>query len=341
MQASSDLVPMGTSPLLGVRGLTVRYPAGGGQHVPSALHKIDLDIWPGEIVGILGESGAGKSTLASSILGLLPTGSNAEGSIFFQSQDSQCLDLLRLDESRWRAVRGSKIAMIFQEPGLCLNPVMRVGDQIAEVIRAHSNLEHAQRKQECEAMLREVGFSDVERVYKTYPHQLSGGQLHRVAIAQALVCRPDLVIADEPTRSLDVAAQAEILNVLRETHRKLGSVLIFITHNPALLAGFADRVVILYGGHIVEEGPVAQIFRRPLHPYTKGLLQLFPSSQQYASLSRGQLPVIPGSLTDADHLTPGCIFEPRCSARTTVCRSESPIEEIQHDHRVSCFHHGN
>jgi peptide/nickel transport system ATP-binding protein len=341
MQATSDLVPMGTSTLLGIRGLTVRYPAGGGQPVTPALHKVDLDIWHGQIVGILGESGAGKSTLASAILGLLPTGSAAEGSIRLHSQDSQSQDLLRMDESRWRTVRGAKIAMIFQEPGLCLNPVMRVGDQIAEVIRAHSNLESTLRKQECEAMLREVGFSDVERVYKAYPHQLSGGQLHRVAIAQALVCRPDLVIADEPTRSLDVAAQAEILNVLRETHRKFRSALIFITHNPALLAGFAHRVVILYGGHIVEEGPVAQVFRRPLHPYTKGLLQLFPGSQQHASLSHGQLPVIPGSLTDADHLTQGCIFEPRCSARTVVCHRESPPEEIRQDRRVSCFNHGN
>jgi peptide/nickel transport system ATP-binding protein len=337
MQASPDLVPMGTSPLLGIRGLTVRYPAGGSQPVTPALHKIDLDIWPGEIVGILGESGAGKSTLASSILGLLPTGSNVEGSIRFQNQD-----LLRMNESQWTSIRGTKIAMIFQEPGLCLNPVMRVGDQIDEVVRAHSNLEHMLRKQECEAMLREVGFSDVERVYKAYPHQLSGGQLHRVAIAQALVCRPDLVIADEPTRSLDVAAQAEILNVLRETHRKFGSALLFITHSPALLAGFADRVVILYGGHIVEEGPVAQVFRKPLHPYTKGLLQLFPNSQQHASLSHhAHLPEIPGNLTDADHLTPGCIFESRCSARTAVCHSQSPAEEIRDDHRVSCFNHVN
>ncbi len=341
MPAPSDIESMDAAPLLRIRGLTVEYRASGGQSLTPALHKIDLDIWPGEIVGILGESGSGKSTLARSLLGLLPGGSRVEGSLLFQIQDLLLQDLTRVDETRWAAIRGAKIAMIFQEPGLCLNPVMRVGEQIAEVIRAHSNLKRKLRKQESVAMLREVGVSDVDRVYRAYPHQLSGGQLHRVAIAQALVCRPDLVIADEPTRALDVTAQTEILNVLRETHRKFGSALIFITHNPALLAGFADRVVIMYAGRIVEEGPLSQVFRQPLHPYTKGLLQLFPNSRQHASLSHGRLPVIPGSLTSADHLTPGCIFEPRCSARTAVCRSESPAEEIQHDRRVSCFHHAN
>ncbi len=336
MPTPSDTRSIGASPLLRIRGLTVEYSAGGGQPSTPALYGVDLDIRYGEIVGILGESGAGKSTLASSILGLLPTGSDAQGSILFQSQD-----LLQVNESRWRTIRGAKIAMIFQEPGLCLNPVMRIGDQIAEVIRAHGAPARKLRIQECIAMLHEVGFSDVERVYRAYPHQLSGGELHRVAIAQALICRPELVIADEPTRALDVAAQAEILNVLRKTHRKFGSALLFITHNPALLAGFADRVVIMYGGRIVEEGAVVPVFRRPFHPYTKGLLQLFPNFQHAGLSTRGRLLEIPGSLTDADYLTPGCIFEPRCSARTAVCRSEAPAEEIRHDRRVSCFHHGN
>jgi oligopeptide/dipeptide ABC transporter ATP-binding protein len=189
-------------------------------------------------------------------------------------------------------------------------------------------------------MLREVGFSNVDRVYKAYPHQLSGGELHRVAIAQALVCRPNLVIADEPTRSLDVTAQGEILNLLRETHRKFGSALVLITHNPALLAGFADRVVMMYAGRIVEEGPVAQVFRKPLHPYTQGLLRLFPNSGPRAGWKRlERLPAIPGTLTEADQFAPGCIFAPRCSARTAVCHTHSPVAEIQQDRRVSCFHH--
>jgi oligopeptide/dipeptide ABC transporter ATP-binding protein len=324
------------SPVLSIRELTVKYLVGSSTTPAAALHRVGLDVWSGEIVGVLGESGAGKSTLAAAILRMLPSGAESAGSILFQGQDLQ-----QLDEARCRAIRGAQIARIVQEPGLCLNPVMRVGDQIAEVVRAHGKNDPKSRKEQSEAMLREVGFPNVDRVYKAYPHQLSGGELHRIAIAQALVCRPKLVIADEPTRSLDVTAQGEILEVLREMHRKFASALIFITHNPALLAGFADRVVILYAGRIVEEGPVAQVFRRPLHPYTKGLLRLFPKSGPSAGWKRlERLPAIPGMLTEADLLTPGCIFEPRCSARMAVCRSDVPVVETQDDRRVSCFNHG-
>jgi len=345
MATQTDLVSIAPPPLIRIRDLTVGYIAGHGQPPAPALHKVALDIWPGEIVGILGESGAGKSTLAGSILGLLPTSSTRAGSICFQSQvapnqDLQMQNLLRMGERRWQSIRGARIAMIFQEPGLSLNPVMRVGDQIAEVIRAHRSQSRAVRKQGCEEILREVGFADVQRIYRAYPHQLSGGELHRVAIAQALVCRPELVIADEPTRALDVKAQGEILKVLLEMQRNVGSALIFITHNPALLAGFADRVVIMYAGRVVEQGPVGQVFQRPLHPYTKGLLRLFPGSQD-AGLSEGRLPGIPGTLRTADYQTSGCIFEPRCSVRTAVCRNEPFAEQVSDDHRVSCFHYGN
>jgi len=329
------------SPLLRVRGLTVSYDAGGQQSVP-ALRQVDLDIAPGEIVGILGESGSGKSTLALSILGLLPEGTHLEGSIFFEGED-----LSNAAESRWAEVRGARVAMIFQEPGLSLSPVMRAGDQIGEVIRAHRRGKNKQRKHEVEVALNDAGISDVNRIYRAYPHQLSGGELHRVAIAQALVCRPALVIADEPTRSLDVTLQAEIQNALRDINREYGSALIFITHNPALLTGFADRVVVMYAGRIVEAGPVAQVYRRPLHPYTRGLLQLVPEPVQHSGVISGfaqrqRLPAIPGSLTRFDWLGRGCVFEPRCSARTADCRIESP-EEIapEPDRRVSCFNYGN
>jgi oligopeptide/dipeptide ABC transporter ATP-binding protein len=336
MPIQSPVLSMTGSPLLSTRDLTVKYPTKSGTSPAAAVHKVDLDVGPGEIVGVLGESGAGKSTLAAAILRMLPSGTESTGSIQFQMQELQ-----DLDESRCRTIRGAEIARIVQEPGLCLNPVMRIGDQIAEVVRAHGKHDLKSLREQSEAMLREVGFTNAGRVYKAYPHQLSGGELHRVAIAQALVCRPKLVIADEPTRSLDVTAQGEILNVLREMHRKFGSALIFITHNPALLAGFADRVVILYAGRLVEEGPVAQVFRKPLHPYTKGLLRLFPNSGASSGWKRlGRLPAIPGALTVADQFTPGCVFEPRCSARTAVCGSAAPVVEIQQDRRVSCFHHG-
>jgi peptide/nickel transport system ATP-binding protein len=220
---------------------------------------------------------------------------------------------------------------------------MRIGDQITEIIRAHRPKKRKARRAECEAMLREVRLSQVDRIYRAYPHQLSGGELHRVAIAQALACRPDLVIADESTRSLDVTVQAEVLNALREISRQFGSALIFITHNPALLAGFADRVIVMYAGRVVEQGPQPQVFRRPLHPYTKGLLQLVSRSRHGTNLTpEGRLPAIPGSLATSNFLTRGCAFAPRCSARTAVCGEESPSEVTPGGgRRVSCFNYEN
>ena len=251
--------------MLRCQRLTVNY----GSAPNPALHEIDFETGPGEIVGILGESGCGKSTLALSILGLLPAAARVEGSILFHEQD-----LLQLSESRLTTIRGALISLIHQEPGLSFSPVMRVGEQIAEVVRAHLPMKRTAREQECKAMLREVQLSDVDRIYNAYPHQLSGGELHRVAIAQALICRPELVICDEPTSSLDVTIQAEILSLLRELKARLGMAMIFITHNPALLAGFADRVLVMCDGRIVEQGRVARVFRWPLHAYTNELLQL-------------------------------------------------------------------
>jgi oligopeptide/dipeptide ABC transporter ATP-binding protein len=334
--ATTDARLSPASARLRVRGLTVRY-AATRQTFPPALVGVNFDIEPGEIVGILGESGSGKSTLALSILGLLPESAHVAGSIDFEDKN-----LLDLDESGWRGIRGARIAMVFQEPGLALSPVMRVGDQIAEVLRAHRQEQDDQRKQQVEAILEELGLAQVERIYRAYPHQLSGGELHRVAIAQALACRPEVVIADEITRSLDVTRQAEIMELLRTTNDKFGSTLLFITHDPALLADFADRVIVMYAGRIVEEGPVTRVFRRPLHPYTKGLLELVPTSLHSPSRPRGEhLPAFPGSLSDADRLSDGCIFASRCSAKTDICHSESPAEVMPEEgRRVSCFNYG-
>ena len=321
--------------LLRVSGLSVGY--ASPEHAPlMVLRQLNLEIATGEIVGILGESGCGKSTLARSIVRLLPDDAQVDGSILFRNEE-----LLRLPEKQLREVRGARIALIHQEPGLALSPVMRAGDQIAEVIRAHRNLAPNARKLEVESVLRQVHLADVGRIYAAYPHQLSGGELHRVAIAQALACRPDLIIADEPTRSLDVTVQAEILAVFRNLNRTFRTAILFITHNPALLAGFADRIAVMYAGRVVEIGGGSMVFSQPLHPYTKGLLELVPRSFRGDHFpTSGRLRAIPDGPPDLTNLIHGCAFEPRCSRRTEICRTDYPEElRSEADHRVSCFNH--
>jgi peptide/nickel transport system ATP-binding protein len=258
--------------LLRVSKLSVTYGATSLRPV-AALQGIDLEITAGEIIGLLGESGCGKSTLALSLLGLLPAGTLLEGEIFYRDKD-----LSRFSERQLQSVRGAKISLIHQEPGLSLSPVMKVGEQIAEIIRAHFDLDRKKRREKVLKILEEVYLADAERVYSAYPHQLSGGEVHRVAIAQALVCQPDLVLADESTRSLDGRTQTEIVRLLADMNRKFGTAILFITHNPALLAGFAQRVLVMREGRVVEAGETSQIFRHRRHPYTKELLQLVPQS---------------------------------------------------------------
>lgn len=323
--------------LIRVRGLTVTYACS--EQVAPAVADVGFDIARGETIGVLGESGSGKSTLALSILGLLPVNARIRGSIRLSKAAHEEEDLLRLDERQWRKIRGERIAMIFQEPGLALSPVMRVGDQIAEVLRAHKR-DH--RKKDVESLLQRVRLVDADRVYRAYPHQLSGGELHRIAIAQALACEPDLIIADEPTRSLDVTVQREILQLLREVNRESGSALVFITHNPVLLMGFADRVMVMYAGRIVEGGSLSDVFRRALHPYTKALLQLVPRCSDGLDPVQKHLQVIAGSVSDFDRLASGCAFEPRCPARTDECRKRVPTAAtLAGGHQVSCFNYGN
>jgi peptide/nickel transport system ATP-binding protein len=322
--------------LLRVSRLNVNYALGTPP--PPTRSRIDFAVARGEIIGILGESGCGKSTLALSLLGLLPATASVEGSILFENEE-----LLGLDESRLRAIRGAKISLIHQDAGLSLSPVMRVGHQISEVIRAHVGSKRKLRRQAVEAILREVQLTDVDRIYDAYPHQLSGGELHRVVIAQALICRPDLVIADEPTRALDVGIQAEVLAVLERLNRKYGTTLIFITHNPALLVGFADRVMVMYAGRIIEEGRTAQLFSRPFHPYTKALLQLIPRSSMNGSFTAGgRLPTIAGGAHDAQRGSHGCAFEPRCAERMAACQGQYPEELApEEDRRVSCLRYAD
>jgi ABC-type glutathione transport system ATPase component len=254
--------------LLRIRDLKVRF----RDCATAAVAGLDLDLSEGETIGVLGESGAGKTTLARCIIQMLPAGqAEIEGSIVFRG-----LDLLLASEPVRRTIRGAKIALISQEPELGLNPVIRVGEQVAEVLRAHANVNKQQRKEAVEAMLTAVGLKDRE-IWLAYPHQLSGGQRQRVVIAQALVSKPALLIADEPTSALDNLVQSEILHLLRELKRHLNLAVLFITHDPALLTGLADRVLVMYAGSIVETGSLQQIWSAAQHPYTASLVKSFPA----------------------------------------------------------------
>lgn len=266
--------------LLRVTDLSVSFSREGGE-AQAVLNGLNFSIDAAEVVGLLGESGCGKSTTALAILGLLPPAARVgRGCIEFGQAD-----LRRLGERELQAIRGAQISMIPQEPGIALSPVMRVGEQIAEVIRAHRPCHRRLRRAVAEEVLAEVGFRHVERIYDAFPHQLSGGQLQRVTIAQALVCRPQLVIADEPTSSLDAASREEILALLRKLRRDRGIAILLISHQPAVLAALADRVLVMYGGRIVEEGRARDVLENPKHPYPQALLACPWSIHEHATMA--------------------------------------------------------
>lgn len=323
-------------PVLQVRELTVHYSSDRPSETP-ALEKVTLSLAAGEAVGLLGESGCGKTTLALSVLGLLPPAARVvRGEILLDGSD-----LLALGEKQLRRIRGAGLSMIFQEPGLALNPFLRVGDQIEEVIRAHRCPGRDSRRREMRSLLEDVGLSDAPRIEAAYPHQLSGGQRQRVVIAQALAGRPALLIADEPTSSLDATVQAEILDLLQSLKERLGIATLLISHNPAVLARLVDRVLVMYAGRIVEQGAAAQVFARPLHPYTRGLLRCLPEPGSQDSSPRGPFPAIPGDPVDLAELPPGCPFAPRCVERMTTCSAREPHAfEPEPFRLVRCFQYG-
>ena len=325
-----------TETLARVHELSVTY-LPDSDHPVRALDHASLEIRPGELVGILGESGSGKSTLAAALLKLLPTDARYDsGTIHFRSRD-----LLALPESELRRIRGAEIALIPQDPALALNPVMRVGDQIAEVLRAHMGMTRRDRRTRVEELFSEVGFDQPRLIYLAYPHQLSGGQRQRIVIAQAVACRPQLVIADEATSKLDASLQAEIIALMREISQRHRMAFVVISHDPTVLAGFVDRIAVMYAGRIVEEGRTEDIFRRPLHPYTQALVRL---SARYLSNAgpRMRFPAIDGEPANLSSPGVGCPFAPRCPERMQVC-SEHELQETtpQLSQRVSCFKYGN
>ncbi len=319
-----------------VRELTVTYSPEDGEPI-RALDGISIDVRPGEIVGILGESGCGKSTLASALLRLLAPHAKCDGgTILIRGRD-----LLNLSERELRAIRGREVSLIPQDPALSLNPVMTAGWQIGEVLRAHLPLNARQRRERVMELLREVGFDHPQEIYSAYPHQLSGGQRQRIAIAQAVSCRPALLIADEPTSKLDATLQTEIVALLSQIRRQHGTAILVISHDPMLFAEFADRIAVMYAGRIVEAGKTAEIFGRPLHPYTQALVRIAASSAITGSRTRVRLPAIEGESPDPACIPVGCRFEPRCSERMDICSRRYPREFMPEPSRpVNCFKYG-
>ncbi len=333
--------------LLEVCDLTVHFRVNASSEF-AAVRSASFQVFPGEVLGVLGESGCGKTTLALSILRLLPPNARvARGSVRFRGKD-----LFAHKESELRKVRGAEISMVFQEPSLALSPVMRVGDQIAQVIRAHRAWSGGRSREEAEWMLAQVHLRDAARIYDAYPHQLSGGQLQRVVIAQALACGPSLVIADEPTASLDTTVQAKILGLLKDLKQQFQTALILISHDPGVLATLADRLLVMYAGQIVETGPRSSVFAQPLHPYTQGLLR---SMRRPAPSGEGPQPPAPvggvqvrklysisGSPPDMAALPPGCPFQPRCPERMEICAAREPSEfTVETSRHVRCFKYGS
>jgi oligopeptide transport system ATP-binding protein len=324
----------GMTSLLEVKNLRVSYSVPSGE-VCHALAGVDFDIAAGEILGVLGESGSGKSTLASTLLRLLPSnGIIQQGSVLFEGRN-----LLQVAPQDLRQIRGGRIGLISQEPSSSLHPTLQVGQQVSDVLAAHETLDRRTLRQKTSHLLASVFPEDAERISRSYPHELSGGQRQRILIAQAIACGPSLVVADESTASLDPTTQQEILQLFRMLRQKLGLAMILITHNPAILAGLADRVLVLYAGRVAEIGPAAQVLYSPRHPYTAALLRCLPSHIPEAQSARkARLQVIQGEQPDLSSHESGCQFEPRCTERMEVCKRDEPAAAaVSELHEVSCF----
>jgi peptide/nickel transport system permease protein len=318
-------------PLLAVEHLTVEIATPSGAIAP--VRDVALTVAPGETLAIVGESGSGKTLTALALIGLLPPAAHVvRGRVLFTDRAGRVRDLAQLPESALRRLRGDQVAMVFQDPGSSLNPVHRIGDHVAETIRAHRPASRAAVHARTLALLAEVGLPEAPRA-RAFPHELSGGQRQRATIAAAVANGPRLLIADEPTTALDVTIQAQILDLLVSLKQRGGMGLIFVTHNLAVVADIADRVAVMYAGEIVESGPVAEVFARPRHPYTAALIASVPEG------GTGRLAMIPGVVPPPDALPRGCTFAPRCRLATDQCRAAyPPLEQHRPGHWVACWH---
>ena len=317
-------------PLLEVRDLAVGFATDAG--LLRAVDGVSFSVAPGRTLGIVGESGCGKSVTALSLLRLLPqpSGRILGGSIAFDG-----FDIARATPEQLHALRGARIGMVFQEPMTALNPVHRIGRQLAEVFLLHRTKDKAEAHRLAVEMLAKVGIPSPEIRALEYPHQLSGGMRQRVVIAMALACRPALLVADEPTTALDVTIQAQILDLIRSLQRELGMALILITHDLGVVAEMCDDVLVMYGGRVAEYAPVEELFRDPKHPYTQGLLRAIP---RLDAERKSRLATIPGQVPGLAQMPAGCRFANRCAHATPACAIQPALETVQPAHTVACHH---
>ncbi len=312
--------------LLEIRNLTVQFPSNG-QYV-NAVNGVNLSIREGEVLGIVGESGCGKSVSLFSILGLLPPQARTQGEILFQGKN-----LLETSKEEIRKIRGKEISMIFQEPMTSLNPVYKVGEQIAEVIRLHKGKGRKEARLEALELLKLVEVPDAEKRLDCYPHQLSGGLRQRVMIAMALACKPRILLADEPTTALDVTIQAQILDLMLKLKEEYGMSIAIVTHDMGVIAECAQRINVFYFGRVVEEAETTELFDHPTHPYTEGLLGCIPS----INLEQEKLNTIEGMVPNPTAPPPGCPFQSRCGCAREICAKELPMmQEVAPNHFVAC-----
>jgi oligopeptide/dipeptide ABC transporter ATP-binding protein len=321
-----------TLPLLEINALMTSFNTDDG--LVKAVDGVDLHLHTGEILGIVGESGCGKTVTALSIMRLIrPPGRITNGTIHFNGHD-----LLTLSDEQMRKLRGERISMIFQQPQSSLNPVITVGDQLAEVFKIHTNDDQKTRWAASVKLMQQVGIADAHKKAHAYPHELSGGQAQRVMIAMALALKPEILIADEPTTALDVTIQAQILELILDLRDQLQTAVILITHDLGIVAETADRVSVMYAGQIVEEAPVTELFENPQHPYTQGLINSIPILGE----SKEWLEVIPGIVPNLIDLPAGCRFAPRCRTRLQekleICSEQEPeLKQIHADHQTRCW----
>jgi peptide/nickel transport system ATP-binding protein len=313
--------------VLRIRDLRIRFRTPGRR--TTAVTGIDLDVGQGEILGVVGETGCGKTVTGLSVLGLLPETAEVEATeLRLLGQD-----LLALDDARWRELRGTDVAMVFQNPTSSFNPVFTIGSQMRDVLAQHERLKGAEADRRIHEVLASCSMPDPDRVMRSYPHQLSGGMLQRAMLGLALMSRPRLLIADEPTTALDVTIAAQILELLRELQREMGFSVLFITHDLGVVRRICNRVAVLYAGRVVETAPTRALFDRPQHPYTRGLIAAVPRAHRDAAT----LATIPGSVPPDPGAVKGCAFRDRCQLAIERCATERPLlRELSANHRAAC-----